>query len=361
MVPETTQARPRRRRRVVSPICRHRRSRTEWRMVNGAWKTPLVPSVRAAGINANDGRKSRACEKFCGLCTCPHQRASPRPSRQPRSEHRNSLPSAGRWIPPARRGASHGRRARTGSWCRWRSSAAGAVQRSPLADQRTARSEDPGRADQGVDRSGRLPPGGQPTADEQKRGATDLPAPPVVGTQGSGKRLRIEALPSVTSAPSRAGRQTSLPEPGVVRRLADTGFGHRLPYPTAAGLAALAQWLGDHRDSGTGTGAHQLLRRARPRTPAVPVRSDNGLVSISRLYTRLVHAMACGRNSSHRPVHSKTAWSACHPHAEVAVLRIGIAPKLGSVIVDWTQFHIHRRLHQALCMKTLVEACSSAT
>lgn len=179
-----------------------------------------------------------------------------------------------------------------------------------------------------------------------------------------GFRPRIEALPSVATAPDQrwatdlcrvwGGRDGWLTLALVIdchtRQLLGWQLSRSGKATTAA--AALEQAL-----------ITRFGTLGRVRTPFLS-RSDNGLVFTSRAYTRLVRSYGLKQEfiTPHCPQQNgmverviRTLKEQCvHQH------RFETQQHASRVIGDWIQFYNHRRPHQALGMKTPAEAYALA-
>ena len=95
------------------------------------------------------------------------------------------------------------------------------------------------------------------------------------------------------------------------------------------------------------------------RTPFL-LRSDNGLVFTRRSYTRLVRSYGLRQAfiTTHCPQQNGMVERVIRTLKEPCVHRHRFENQqhASRVIGDWIQFYNHRRLHQALGMKTPAEA-----
>jgi putative transposase len=179
-----------------------------------------------------------------------------------------------------------------------------------------------------------------------------------------GKRPRIQALPSVATAPDQRWATD-------LCRV----WGGRDGWLTLALVmdCHTRQLLGWHLSrSGKSTTAASALEQAlinrygtlgRVPTPFL-LRSDNGLVFTSRNYTRLVRSYGLRQEfiTPHCPQQNgmverliRTLKEQCvHRH------RFETLQHAMRVIGDWIHFYNHRRPHQALGMKTPAEAYATA-
>jgi putative transposase len=179
-----------------------------------------------------------------------------------------------------------------------------------------------------------------------------------------GNRPRIDALPSVATAPDRRWATD-------LCRI----WGGRDGWLTLALVidCCTRQLLGWHLSrSGKATTAAAALEQALisrygslGRVPApLLLRSDNGLVFTSRKYTRLVKSYGLRQEfiTPHCPQQNgmverviRTLKEQCaHRH------RFETLQHASRVIGDWIQFYNYRRPHQALGMKTPAEAYALA-
>lgn len=179
-----------------------------------------------------------------------------------------------------------------------------------------------------------------------------------------GHRPRIEALPSVASAPDQrwatdlcriwGGRDGWLTLALVIDCSTRQLLGWQLSRSGKASTAAAAL-------------EQALITRfgTLGRVPApFLLRSDNGLVFTSRRYTRLVRSYGLQQEfiTPHCPQQNgmierliRTLKEQCaHRH------RFESQQHASRVIGDWIQFYNHRRPHQALGMKTPAEAYALA-
>ena len=179
-----------------------------------------------------------------------------------------------------------------------------------------------------------------------------------------GHRPRIEALPSVASAPDQrwatdlcriwGGRDGWLTVALVIDCSTRQLLGWQLSRSGKASTAAAAL-------------EQALITRfgTLGRVPApFLLRSDNGLVFTSRRYTRLVRSYGLQQEfiTPHCPQQNgmierliRTLKEQCaHRH------RFESQQHASRVIGDWIQFYNHRRPHQALGMKTPAEAYALA-
>lgn len=179
-----------------------------------------------------------------------------------------------------------------------------------------------------------------------------------------GQRPRIEALPSVASAPDQrwatdlcriwGGRDGWLTLALVIDCHTRQLLGWQLSRSGKANTAAAAL-------------EQALIARfgslGRVRTPFL-LRSDNGLVFTSRVYTRLVRSYGLQQEfiTPHCPQQNgmverviRTLKEQCaHRH------RFETQQHASRVIGDWIGFYNHRRPHQALDMKTPAQAYALA-
>ena len=179
-----------------------------------------------------------------------------------------------------------------------------------------------------------------------------------------GRRPRIEALPSVATAPDQrwatdlcriwGGRDGWLTLALVIDCHTRQLLGWQLSRSGKAGTAVAALEQALIARYGT------LGRVSKP----FLLRSDNGLVFTSRNYTRLVRGYGLKQEfiTPHCPQQNgmverviRTLKEQCaHRH------RFESQQHATRVISDWIQFYNHRRPHQALGMKTTAEAYALA-
>ena len=179
-----------------------------------------------------------------------------------------------------------------------------------------------------------------------------------------GQRPRIEALPSVATAPDQrwatdlcrvwGGRDQWLTLALVIdchtRQLLGWQLSRSAKSKTAE--AALEQAL-----------IARFGTLGRVRTPFL-LRSDNGLVFTSRSYTRLVRSYGLRQEfiTPHCPQQNGMVECVIRTLKEQCVHRHRFENQqhASRVIGDWIQFYNHRRPHQALGMKTPAEAYALA-
>lgn len=179
-----------------------------------------------------------------------------------------------------------------------------------------------------------------------------------------GHRPRIQALPSVAQAPDErwatdlcrvwGGRDGWLTLALVMDCHTRQVLGWQLSRSgkAATGAAALEQALI--------TRYGVLARVPRP----FLLRSDNGLVFTSRIYTRLVRSYGLQQEfiTPHCPQQNGMVERLIRTLKEQCVHRHRFENQRHAmrVIADWIQFYNHRRPHQALGMKTPAEAYALA-
>jgi putative transposase len=138
--------------------------------------------------------------------------------------------------------------------------------------------------------------------------------------------------------------------------MADPRACDRLPYKGAAGLAALEEWQGQHRCGGAGAGAHFQVGSLWKVSNPLLLRSANGLVFISRHYTRLVRSYGFKQEfiTPHCPQQNGLVERVIRTLKEQCVHRhrFEIQTHAMRVIADWIAFYNNRRPHQALGMIT---------
>lgn len=179
-----------------------------------------------------------------------------------------------------------------------------------------------------------------------------------------GKRPRIQALPSVATAPDQrwatdlcrvwGGRDGWLTLALVIDCHTRQLLGWQLSRSGKASTAAAA--------------LEQALITRYGTLGRVPVpfllRSDNGLVFTSRHYTRLVRSYGLKQEfiTPHCPQQNGMVERVIRTLKEQCVHRHRFESQQHAmrVIADWIQFYNHRRPHQALGMKTPAEAYALA-
>ena len=185
-----------------------------------------------------------------------------------------------------------------------------------------------------------------------------------VRERSTGMRPRIEALPSVATAPDQRWATD-------LCRV----WGGRDGWLTLALVidCHARQLLGWHLSrSGKATTAAAALEQAlisrfgtlgRVSTPFL-LRSDNGLIFTRRAYTRLVRSYGLRQEfiTPHCPQQNGMVERVIRTLKEQCVHRHRFETQqhANRVIADWIQFYNHRRQHQALGMKRPAEAYALA-
>lgn len=179
-----------------------------------------------------------------------------------------------------------------------------------------------------------------------------------------GRRPRIEALPSVAQAPDErwstdlcrvwGGRDGWLTLALVMDCHTRQVLGWQLSRSGKATTAAAAL------EQALITRYGVLARVPRP----FLLRSDNGLVFTSRVYTRMVRSYGLQQEfiTPHCPQQNGMVERLIRTLKEQCVHRHRFENQRHAVrvIADWVQFYNHRRPHQALGMKTPAEAYALA-
>ena len=175
-----------------------------------------------------------------------------------------------------------------------------------------------------------------------------------------GHRPRIEALPSVATAPDERWATD------LCRVWGGRDGWLTLALVMDCHTRELLGWqLSRSGKASTATAALEQALMARFGTlgqvnKPFLLRSDNGLVFTSRNYTRMVRSYGLRQEFTRRTALNRPAWSngssaplkgqCVHRH------RFETQQHASRVIADWIAFYNHRRPHQALGMKTPAEA-----